>query len=161
MEKIQIGKVVGTHALKGELKIRSNGNLAKDCLIVGNFVNIQNILFEIATCRIHKTNFLVSFKDYQDINLVEKYIGSSVFVDQDAIVIEEDMYLGKEIMKCNIYIDNKLIGKVSDIIDNGRHDVLVVKNNNKKIMIPYVDAFIEKEDIENQRIDVRMIEGLI
>ena len=37
MEKLKIGKIVGTHGLKGELKIRSNSDFAdkrfKNCLL--------------------------------------------------------------------------------------------------------------------------------
>lgn len=161
MSDIQIGKIVGTHALKGELKIRSKGNLAQECLVKGNIVLIQGTEFEIQTCRVHKTNFLVSFKGYLDINLVEKYIGSPVYVPEENIEIEEEMYLVRDLLECCVYLDDKLIGSIIDVIDNGRHDVLVVEINKKKTMIPYVDAFIKSEDIENNRIDINVIEGLI
>lgn len=161
MDKIQIGKIVGTHALKGELKIRSKSNLALECFVKGNILTIQDEEFEIFTCRIHKTNFLVSFKNYQDINLVEKFIGSSVFVEKNNIEIEDDMYLVSDLLKCFVYVENNEIGPIVDIIDNGRHDILVVNKNNKKIMIPYVDAFVLEEDIPNGKIHIKSIAGLI
>lgn len=161
METIQIGKIVGTHALKGELKVRSKGNLANECLVKGNFVFIQNKEYEITTVRVHKTNYLVSFKGYADINMVENLIGSFVFVDKKTIKIEENETLVSDLLKCHIYIEGKAIGQVERVIDNGKHDILVVMNDRKKIMIPYVDAFIESENIKEGMIVVKSIKGLI
>ena len=52
-----------------------------------------------------------------------------------------------------------MIGVVQDVQLYDHHDILVVKGK-EKIMIPYVDAFIVDEDIENKRIDVHLIRGI-
>ena len=87
MEKLKIGKIVGTHGLKGELKIRSNSDFADKRFKKGNEIIIsyqnQDLVYKIITSRIHKGNYLVSFRDNQDINLVEKYIGSFLYGYKD------------------------------------------------------------------------------
>ena len=120
MEKLKIGKIVGTHALKGELKIRSFSDFNDQRFVVGHKLYLNEIVdpFIIKTVRVHKGNYLISFEGLQDINLVE-----------------------------SVYF-------------NGAHDVLTVQTANKKIAIPYVDAFIENEDIENKKIFVHLIKGM-
>ena len=67
------------------------------------------------------------------------------------------LYIG-DLIGCEVYDKGELIGKVSDVHLYDHHDVLVVKGK-KKIMIPYVEAFVIDEDIDNKRIDVDLIEG--
>ena len=79
MEKLKIGKIVGTHALKGELKIRSFSDFNDQRFVVGHKLYLNEIVdpFIIKTVRVHKGNYLISFEGLQDINLVEKYQSSS------------------------------------------------------------------------------------
>ncbi len=165
MDKIKVGKIVGTHGLKGELKIRGNDEVANDVLVKGNTIiinyNNEDIPFTIITKRVHKTNHLVTFDGFQDINAVEKYIGSTVFSNKDDVHLEEDEYLVSDIVGCKIYNGKEYLGDVIDVLDNGRHDILVVSVNGKKVMIPYVDAFIVEDDVDNNCITVSLIEGML
>ena len=81
MNKLKIGKIIGTHALKGELKIRSNSDFNDQRFVVGRQLLIGDFqnAFIIKTVRFHKGNFLVSFEGLQNINLVEKYVGLDVY----------------------------------------------------------------------------------
>ena len=82
MEKLKIGKIVGTHALKGELeKDVSFSDFNDQRFVVGHKLYLNEIVdpFIIKTVRVHKGNYLMSFEGLQDINLVEKYIGYNVY----------------------------------------------------------------------------------
>ena len=165
MKKIKIGKIVGTHALKGELKIRGNQEFTSTCLKKDHLITIehnnQSIELKIVTSRVHKTNHLVSFEGLQDINLVEKYIGSFVYTQEVEELLDEGEYLVSDLIGCQVIAKDEKIGQVIDVIDNGRHDVLVIERLGKRVMIPYVDAFIVQDDIEAKKIEVKLIAGLI
>lgn len=165
MELLKIGKIVGTHALKGEVKIRSNSDFNEEHLKKGKVLYIryqkQDEKKVIASVRIHKGNYLVAFEDYQDINLVEKYIGCFVYALKDETLLGEDEYYIDDIVGCKVYQEGQCLGVVSRIMDNGRHDILVIQNDTKEFSVPYVDAFIKEEDIENKRIEVSLIKGML
>ena len=156
MEKLKIGKVLGTHALKGELKIRSYSDFNDQRFVIGNKLYLNNIEdpFIIKTVRIHKGNYLVSFEGLQDINLVEKYVGSIVYG------LKEDVVLDDDLIGCKVKENDQVIGTVESIYFNGAQDILNVKTTKKTIAIPYVDAFIVDEDIENKVIEVQLIKGM-
>ena len=158
---LKIGKILGTHGLKGELKVRSYSDFSDQRFVVGNVIYIDQNPFVIQTVRMHKGNYLVSFKDMQDINLVEKYIGLYVYGLKDDIELDEGEYFYEDLIGCDVYNYQNYLGKVIKISNNGAHDILVIKTNEKKISIPYVDAFIKNEDIDNQRIDVELIKGFV
>ena len=162
MEKLKIGKIVGTHALKGELKIRSFSDFNDQRFVVGHKLYLNDLVdsFIIKTVRVHKGNYLISFEGMQDINLVEKYVGFNVYGLKADIELDNDEYFYDDLIGCKIINDNQEIGKVVSVYFNGAHDVLTVQTEKKKIAIPYVDAFIEDEDIENKQIFVHLIKGM-
>lgn len=162
MEKLKIGKVLGTHALKGELKIRSYSDFNDQRFVIGNKLYLNNIetSFIIKTVRIHKGNYLVSFEGLQDINLVEKYVGSTVYGLKEDVVLEDDEYFYDDLIGCTVKENDQIIGTVESIYFNGAQDILNVKTTKKTIAIPYVDAFIVDEDIENKVIEVQLIKGM-
>jgi len=57
--------------------------------------------------------------------------------------------------------DNKVIGKIESIFSTNAHDILVVKNGNKEILIPFCDQFIKNILKHNKIIVINPIEGLL
>src|SRR5699024_7370219 len=102
-----------------------------------------------------------AFKDHQNINLVEKYVGSFVYGLKDNALLDEDEYFYDDLIGLMVKCDDKVIGKVKTIYNNGRHDILNVDYNGKNVAIPYVDAFIKDVDLNNEIIEVELIKGLI
>ncbi|MCD8028258.1 MAG: ribosome maturation factor RimM [Erysipelotrichaceae bacterium] len=164
MEKVKIGKIVNTHGIKGELKVKSLTDFPEERFEKGNKVTIRyqnhDIDMEVLKHRYHKGHILVTFKDYEDINLVEKYKGCDLYSEKDPSLLDEGEYYVDDLIGCQVYNYNNYIGDVSDVQLYDHHDILVVQGK-QKIMIPYVEAFVKEEDIDHKRIDVELIEGFI
>ena len=94
-----------------------------------------------------------------DINDVLKYKGEPVYINRDDILV--DGYINEDIIGFQVYISDKLIGNILNIINNGAHDILVIEGKSKRHMIPFVDEFISNVDINNSKVYVNEIEGLI
>ena len=74
-----VGKIVGTHGIKGELKVKSYTDFnevrfGKEQTL---YIKFHNAYQEdcVHSYREHKGHVLVAFTDLLDINKVEKYIG--------------------------------------------------------------------------------------
>lgn len=162
MERVIIGTIVNTHGIKGELKVKSSTDFIEERFKKGNIVYIDNhgstLEMKVKTMRIHKGLVLVSFEDNLDINLVEKYKGCLLYALKDTNLLDEGEFYVSDLVDCEVFDQDKLIGKVIDVQLYDHHDVLVVQGK-KKILIPYVEAFVKNEDIDNKRIDVNLIEG--
>ncbi|MCK4359220.1 MAG: 16S rRNA processing protein RimM [Candidatus Cloacimonetes bacterium] len=57
--------------------------------------------------------------------------------------------------------DNEIIGKIDSIFPTNAYDILVVKNGNKEILIPFCDQFIQKILKHDKKIIINPIEGLL
>ncbi|HEY8364545.1 MAG TPA: ribosome maturation factor RimM [Haloplasmataceae bacterium] len=164
---IVIGKIVGTHALKGEVKIYSSTDFREERYKKGQLLYIEKdgkmVEVKVKSYRNHKQFDLVGFEGYDNINLVEPFVKCKIYIkEEDLQELDEDEYYYHELKECDVYHDNKYVGKVVDIVNYGASDILVVRNeDNQENMIPFVNDFIIDVDIENKRIDINVIEGLI
>ena len=163
MKYIYLGKIVNTHGIKGELRLLSNFKyknrvFKKDFKI---YIGKDKILEEINSYRHHKQFDMITLKGYSNINDVLKYKSLNVYIDKDDLVLNENEYLDEDLINLSVIVDGKCVGKISRIDKNKFQDILVIVSDSKKYLIPYVDEFIDKIDLENHEIIINNIKGLI
>lgn len=158
MDFIYIGKIVNTHGIKGEVRILSNFKYKGNIFIKNTnlYVGKNKEKLIINSYRQHKNFDQVTFAQVEDINDVLKYKGESVYINRGEVKI--DGILNEDLIGIDVFGNNKLIGSVTDIVNNGVYDILVIDNKN---LVPYIDEFVKNIDINNKRIDINLIEGLI
>ena len=162
MEYICIGKIVDTHGIKGELRIRSNFD-KKDIVFKPGFIYYigdDKIREEVVTYRHHKEFEMVTFKGYDNINQVLKYIHLNVYVLRDDMKLGKDDYVLDELVNLEVIKDGKSLGIVREIVYNNSN-VLLRISAIKDFYIPYNEYFIKRVDLLNKKIEVDNIEGLI
>jgi 16S rRNA processing protein RimM len=166
MKYIEIGKIVGTHGIKGELKIISDSDFRSERFQKGNtiFLSFEKSMMavQITSSRAHKNYDLITINGLFDINYVEKYVGCSVHIDKENLekLDEGEYYFDDLIGKTVQTVDGETVGIVKDILDLPQGEILVVtKPNKKEIMIPFVDEFIQS--VSDDVIVITPIEGLI
>ena len=163
MEKIKIGIIVNTHGLKGELKIKSLSDFnterfKKESELILVFHG-EELVLKVKTYREHKGMVLVSFYGYEDINQVELWKGSELYIDRNHIEELDKGYYFFELKGCVVYDQyNHLLGEIEAVIETPANPILRI---NKTILVPYVKQFIKHVDIDNKRIDIEVIEGLL
>lgn len=161
--QVNIGKIVNTHGIKGELKVIPTTDFVEERYAPGALVHLtyaqKNETFEIASVRVHKGCLLVTFKGIQNINEVEKYKGCALWVDGEH---EDDDFYYDELLDCDVYFKGELIGQVSEILETQAHEILrVISPEKKDVLIPYVDTFIKEVLVEEKKIIVDLIEGML
>lgn len=166
MEELYIGKIVGVHGLKGEVKIKSISSFNDQRFKKGQMITLkkgnEELILECLRHRQHKGMELVTFVNHEDINLVEKYRDFEVYGKEDRSLLGEGEYFYRDLIGCVIVNqrDEKL-GMVTSIMENPRYDILVVKKEgSKNLLVPYIDAFVLEEDIENKFIKINQLEGM-
>lgn len=145
-----IGRIVNTHALKGEVRIVSDFEF-KDRIFKENtllYIGENKDKEIIETYRKHKQFDMVKFKGIDYINDVLKYKGSKVYIDESILNLKDDEILISELINMDVYNDNKYVGRITEYrSDNGNN---MLRVNNK--LIPYNKDFITKIDKENKSI---------
>lgn len=161
MNFIYIGDIVNTHGIKGELRILSDFKYKKQ-IFKPNFTLYVGRTKEplvINSYRKHKTFDMVLFEEIEDINDAIAYKGDKVYINRADIKIKG--YFNEDLIGLDVYGNDILLGKIETIMKSAAHDIIVIKSTTKKQLIPYVDEFIKKIDLKNNRMDINVIEGLI
>jgi len=166
MKMLRVGKIINTHGLKGELKVLSLSDYAE------RFEELEWVLIEgytekfyIENVKYQKSNVLLSLKGYKDINEVEKFKNKYLLIDEtQRRELPEGTYYIADIIGLEAYTvnNNEYLGKVVDILQTGSSEVYVIQNEKSEpIMIPFVDEFIPYISLEEGKILVNPIEGMI
>ncbi len=161
IEYFDIGKIVNVHGIKGEVKIYPYTNHVEIFESL-SYLIIDKTEIAISNVRIHKNMVLVQFKDVKNRSQAEKYINKLVYIHRkDGHQLGENEYYLNDLLGCEVFENNKYLGKITDIIHTGSNDVYVVSNNQDEILIPALKTVIIKVDILKRKIDVKLPEGLI
>lgn len=162
MEYIYVGKIVGTHGIKGEIRIISNFD-KKELVFKKNMVIYIGNTKEkqvIASYRKHKNYDMIIMEDINDINEVLKYKGLKVYVDRTSLNLEENAFILDDLLGMKIMCDNSLYGIVNDIFDNNGNIILQISFE-KNYYIPYNGDYIKDVDLKNKVIKVANVKDLI
>ena len=160
MNYIYIGDVVNTHGLKGEVRLLSDFKFKDSVFKTGMKFYIGKDKYEevVNSYRKHKNYDMVTFIDRNHIEDVLIYKNEPVYVNREDI--EYEGYLDEDLIGLDVYCEDKNIGHVDSILKTNAHDILVVKNGSKH-MIPNIDEFIKNVDLDNKRLDIVYMKGLL
>lgn len=163
MKYIYLGKIVNTHGLKGELRILSDFKYKDRVIVPDNYLYLgkEKIKEKIVTSRKHKNFDMVTFFGYDSIDSVLKYKGIQVFISSDDLHLKSNEYLDNDLIGLNVIYNNSIVGVVTGIEKFPSSDIIVIKNEKKEYLIPYVFDIIDSINIEKGEIIVKNIKGLI
>ena len=165
MEYILIGKVVNTFGIKGELKVDPYTDFVEDRFKKGSkiYLGEEHLPFVVKSCREHKGMLLLLLEAHVDINLVEKYKDFEIYKADEDIEPVKDGYYFRDLKDLDVYVGNERVGRVLRVEEGIKANHLrILKNDDKKeYLVPFLPVFVEKVDLENKRIDIVKMEGLL
>lgn len=165
-----VGKVVNTHGIKGEVRVISSTDFPEKRFKKGQtlfltFSDKEEIIpLQVSSHREHKQFHIIKFKELNSINDVERFKGGVLKVsEEDREPLPEGEYYFQDIIGCKVFTtDGAYLGQVKEILTPGANDVWVVKpEKGKDILIPYIDDVVKNVDLERKVIKVYLIPGLI
>ncbi|QGH34514.1 ribosome maturation factor RimM [Gracilibacillus salitolerans] len=168
MDHLKVGKIVNTHGIKGEVKVVRITDF-EERFEMGSTLWIkekEDAALKPVTIdghRIHKNFDLLHFEGYNNISDVEHFKESLLVINTDQLTeLEDNEFYYHEVIGCEVETTTgELIGKVKEILSPGANDVWVVKQKGKEYLIPYIEDVVKEVDIENQKIKIEPMEGLL
>ncbi|MBS7021228.1 MAG: 16S rRNA processing protein RimM [Firmicutes bacterium] len=159
MNEIYVGEIVGTHGIKGEVRLISEFREKELAFLKGKNVYIgkDRTQYTIRTYRPHKQYDMLTFDGVTDINDVIDMRFSKVYMNREDI--ETDKMLEEDYVGMDVYIEDKKVGTVTELLLRAMQDVLVIKNEDKKYMVPMDPHFIEKVEEKEKRLYLKNSEG--
>ncbi|WP_026490922.1 MULTISPECIES: ribosome maturation factor RimM [unclassified Butyrivibrio] len=169
-EYFQVGVIVKAHGLKGEVNVFPTTDdpyrfkkLKKVIMDTGRDgkkeLNIERV-------KIGSKFVIVKFKEYNDINEVERFRQKPLIVPrEDAIPLEEGEYYLADLEGMTVIDeDGKELGTIKQVIQTGANDVYEMKRTDEEdaetVMIPGIKECVKNIDIENKVMTIHVMDGL-
>ena len=156
LQFIEAGEIVTTHGVKGEIKVLPWLDSPEDlcdfdrCRIDGKEVAIEQ-------CRVQKTCNLVKLSGIDTMEAAQAMRGKIIELYREDI--DDEVIFAAELIGVEVFCEGVSIGKIKDVLDYPGNSVYVVKGEHE-YMIPAVKQFILSTDVDGNRMEVKLIEGM-
>jgi len=166
-DEIMLGKIVGVHGIRGEVKIRAESDVFERQIKVLDFIPVyrgtKREELQIESIKPHKDLFIVKFKGVDDRSEAEEKIDGEIWIDKNKQVkLEEDEFYFSDLIGCKVFTeDGREIGILKEVLEQPANHILEVeKLGGSKVLIPFINRFVKDVDTENKKIVVSLIEGM-
>lgn len=162
MNKLYVGKVVGTHGIKGEIKVYTEIEI-KDKVFKEDtklYFNDDTTEYTIESVRFHKDNYLVLLKGFYNINDVLFLNKSKVYVDRDEFLNNTEYVIDDLLGFTVIDENNNEIGIIKDYEVNPSYATFLVEGD-KNFYLPNVSNYVSKIDLENKKVYTKNVGDLM
>lgn len=164
---LRVGVISSTHGVRGEVKVYPTTDGPE------RFEELEAVLLdtggghlrlEIEHVKYFKNQVILKFKGYDSINDIEHYKGKDLLISrEDAVPLgENENYIGDLLGMTVVTDEGELLGELKDVLETGANDVYVVETPGKKeILLPAIRDCILEVDVEEKRMLVHVMEGLL
>ncbi len=164
---LRVGIIANTHGIHGEVKVYPTTD------DISRFESLKQIILDtgkekkdlnITSVKFFKQMVILKFKEFNNINEIERYKGCDLLVTREnAVSLEENEFFIADLIGCKVITDeDKELGLLSDVISTGANDVFVVATKEgEEMLLPYIEDCIKSVDIENKTIIAHILPGLL
>ncbi len=167
MEFYNVGKIVNTHGIRGEVRVIATTDFADQRFAKGATLYLagkgEPLELTVESARPHKGSMLVKFTGYDNINDVQTFRDHELMVsEKDQEPLEEGAYYYHQIIGLDVEtLDGEHLGTIKEILSPGANDVWVVQRPGKAdLLLPKIDQVIKQVDLDNHVVKVELMEGL-
>ena len=166
MDLLEVGKIVNTHGLRGEVKgvpWTDYREVFEDIDFVYVKKKSEYERLDVKGIKYQKNNLIVRFSQITDINMAEKYKNQVIYAEREILgELPDGVYYIADLIGLDIVTeDGEKIGTVSDVFNTGSNDIYEVKREGKKnLLLPVIDDVVLNIDVDGGKITVRMMDGL-
>lgn len=161
-----IGRVIRPHGLKGLVRIDSFAESE------GTFLNAGEVFLEEASGQIVKhrvvavtpgnTSFLLKLEGLDTREQAETYRDKNIYIERSRLSRQRDEFFWFELIGMPVYLDTgRRLGVVRQIVPAPGHDIYVVREGDKEILIPAVFDVVKEVDLAGGKIVITGMEGLL
>ena len=161
---IEIGKVVGTHGVRGALRVQPWCDSA-DFFVGFNYLYLSqngDTAYKCTRCAVQKNIMLVWLEGVDTIEKASELRGKILYVNREDIKLDEGKYLVQDILGCKAVdsVSGREYGVVSDVFNTGANDIWEIKCGDKEYLIPVIDSVLDSADIDARSVNITPMNGI-
>ena len=166
-ELIPVGKIIGTHGIKGQLKVHSYS---------GNFESLQAARtvvlraaggmpreFVLKSSNANSGKFIISLEEFDDIDQAKALVGSELCLKRGNLPqLTDGEYYWSDLIGLQVITDGgSLLGTIAEIFETGSSDIYVVRGGVREYLIPAIGDVVKQVDLAGGIVVITPLEGLL
>lgn len=164
-EYLECAKIINTHGIKGEMKLES---LCDSPRVLASLKRVfmerngEYVEYKVVRASVFKNLVIMGIEGVDDIDKAALYKNKMLYASRDDFKLKEGTYFIADLEGLDV-IDNtsgELLGKIREVISRGANDIYVVDTPYGERMIPVVDQFVKRVDLD-RGVYIEQIPGLI
>ncbi|MGL4873862.1 MAG: ribosome maturation factor RimM [Clostridium sp.] len=156
-EMFNVGKLVNTHGLKGEVKVIAK---TKD---VNNFKRYGHVLInekevKIEGVKFQKDRVILKLEGINSIEEAETYKGTELYVlRENEPNLDDDEFYVRDLIGMHVFdTEGKDLGAIYDIIETKNNDVYWIRQP-KELLIPALLNIVLDIDLDEEKITIKPV----
>lgn len=161
---LEIGKIVSTHGLKGEVKVQPWCNSPDFLCEFDNFyLKDGKEKIVVSNVRIQKNMVIMELEGVTTSEQAVSYRNKILFINRNDVELDDDCYFIQDLIGLKaIDVDtNEIYGEIIDVTETGANDVYHIKSEGGKMYyVPAIADVVIKTDLEQKTMLIRPLKGL-
>ncbi len=163
-EYLEAGKIVGTHGIRGELRLEPWCDSAQFLLGFSTLYNKDgSVAYPVCSSRVHKSLLLLTLEGITSIEQGDAMRGRVLYFKRSDATLPEGRYFITDLIGLEAYdADTQAhYGTLTQVYHTGANDVYQITDGNQKdYLIPVIDSVVLETDIERRILRIRPIKGI-
>ena len=164
---LQVGVITTTHGVRGEVKVFPTTDDP------ARFKKLKNVVLdtgkelvdlEVAGVKFFKNMVILKFKEYNDINQIEKYRKCPLLVTREhAVKLKKNEYFIADLIGVKVLDEQEQeLGTLEDVIETGANDVYQIRlKDGRQLLLPAIKECVLDVDVEAGRMKIHILDGLL
>ncbi|MDD4875906.1 MAG: ribosome maturation factor RimM [Dehalococcoidales bacterium] len=159
---IIIGQILAPWGDGGKLKIKVMTDFPQR-FASSSIIYINQCPMTIDSTEHYKGGTIIKLKSVDTFTDAEKLRGKLIEIHYDQVhVLSEGQYYHFQLIGLEVWTtQNKLLGKITEVISGQSNDNYVVKDNEGEVLIPAIEDVVKTVDLDNGRVIIEPIKGLL
>ena len=159
---IEAGKIVGTHGLKGEVRIDPWCDSAEFLCRFRRLFDASRNEMKVIGAKVHKNIAIIHFDGISKVEQADMLRGRVVFIDRNDVRLPKGTHFVQDLIGLSVEdADNGTVyGKITDVIKTGANDVYQVTKDGRDYLVPVIPDVVIEKDVDGGVIRIRPMKGI-
>ena len=154
-DPVAIGVVIAPHGVRGTVRVRAVGSgkhLRRDTEPV-----VAGVRRRISTAKQTPKGFLLDLEGIESRADADSLRGEELLLDREELDAPEEgeFYVADLVGMTAVDDDGEILGTVEDTFETAAHEVLVVREENEDLYVPFTLEHVPEVDLEARRVVIR------
>ncbi len=158
---LEVGKIVGTHGLKGEVRVEPWCDSAGFLCRFKRLYKRDGTEMKVVSSKVHKNTGIILFDGVTGVE-ADTMRGMVLYMNRDDVRLPKGTNFVQDLVGLKVVdVDNGTeYGVITDVIRTGANDVYQIEKDGKEYFVPVISDVVKEKDIDGGYVKIFAMKGI-